>query len=37
MIDILQPADSESISENINECARIINGLISYYEKSELK
>lgn len=37
MINILQPGDFENISKNVDECARIINGLISYYEKSDLK
>ena len=37
MIGIITTENFNSISENINECARIINGLISYYEKSELK
>ena len=37
MISILKAEDFTSISENINECARIINGLIAYYEKPELK
>ena len=37
MIKILNTENFNSVSENINECARIINGFISYYEKSELK
>jgi len=37
MIEILQTPDFEIISKNIDECARILNGLISYYEKSDLK
>ena len=37
MIGILQVEDFDKVSENINECARIINGLITYYEKPELK
>lgn len=37
MIEILKTEQFNNISENINECARIINGLISYYEKSDLK
>lgn len=36
MIDVLK-TENKNISDNINECARIINGLISYYENSELK
>lgn len=37
MIGILKTENFNSLSENINECARIINGFISYYEKSDLK
>jgi four helix bundle protein len=37
MIGILKVEEFNKISENINECARIINGLITYYEKPELK
>ncbi len=37
MIGILKSEDFNKISENINECARIINGLITYYENSDLK
>ena len=37
MIEILKTEQFNNISENIDECARIINGLISYYEKSDLK
>ena len=37
MIEILTTEQFNNISENIDECARIINGLISYYEKSDLK
>jgi len=37
MIGILKDEDFKTISDNINECARIINGLIAYYEKSVLK
>ncbi len=37
MIEILPTEQFNNISENIDECARIINGLISYYEKSDLK
>ncbi len=37
MINILQTDQLDIVSKNINECARIINGLISYYEKSDLK
>ncbi len=37
MIDIIQTDQLDIVSKNINECARIINGLISYYEKSDLK
>lgn len=37
MIDILKTEDFNTLSVNINECARILNGLITYYEKPELK
>ena len=37
MTNILKTEKFNNISENIDECARIINGLISYYEKSDLK
>ena len=37
MIEIIKTEVFNSFSANINECARIINGLINYYEKPELK
>ena len=37
MTEILKTEQFNNVSENIDECARIINGLISYYEKSDLK
>ena len=37
MNDILKTETFNKISQNIDECARLINGLISYYEKSDLK
>ena len=37
MIGLLQTSHFNKISENVNECGRILNGLISYYEKSDLK
>ncbi|MEO6453594.1 MAG: four helix bundle protein [Ginsengibacter sp.] len=37
MIGVLKVNHLNNISENINECGKILNGLISYYEKSNLK
>ncbi len=37
MTGILKAETFNSLSESINECAKIINGFISYYEKSDLK
>jgi four helix bundle protein len=37
MIGFLQINRFNNINENINECGKIINGSISYYEKSDLK
>jgi four helix bundle protein len=37
MTGMLKTENFDSIVQNIDECARIINGLISYYEKSDLK
>jgi len=37
MVGIIKIEVFNNISEKINECAKIINGLITYYEKPELK
>ncbi len=37
VIDIIERDQLNVVCESINECARIINGLISYYEKADLK
>ncbi len=35
--NIIQMPQLTMISDQISECAKILNGLISYYEKSDLK
>lgn len=37
MVEIIQEEKFVSVSENIEECSKIINGLIGYYEKRNLK
>jgi hypothetical protein len=37
MVEIIKEEKFVSVSENIEECSKIINGLIGYYEKSNLK
>ena len=37
MVDIVNENDFIPLAEKIDECIKILNGLIAYYEKSELK
>jgi len=37
MVEIISENDFAPLSGNIDECIKILNGLISYYEKSNLK
>ncbi|MEO6329979.1 MAG: four helix bundle protein [Ginsengibacter sp.] len=37
MTGFINSEDLNIISNNLDECGRILNGLISYYEKSDLK
>jgi len=37
MVEIIGENDFASLAEKIDECIKILNGLISYYEKSGLK
>jgi four helix bundle protein len=37
MVDIISENDFSPVTAKIDECIKILNGLISYYEKSDLK
>jgi len=37
MVDIINENEFSPLAEKIDECIKILNGLIYYYEKSNLK
>jgi four helix bundle protein len=37
MVEMISEKDFTPFADSINECLRILNGLITYYEKSNLK